>query len=276
MGKQDRTEKVRGWYLKTPIKSWHCHVQGRCIEVTRKLLYSRFPDDNKRGPITTFTPESRMKMLRATARIDWKKVGKSVFVSLTYPDQHIERSYKERSKQRSLMARYIEKYADKKISLIWRCEWKARRSGMYKGMIVPHFHLIVCGVRYLPKALVRRWWRIVLGAKGPLCTDVRALKGEEGAARYLAKYLSKSDALDRAAYLNNPYSMGRHWGITRSKLIPRMPIDVDKPINGDELKFAQEEAKKVRQRYDEKIDGGFTIFGDAEAKRFVKRLVKSC
>lgn len=215
-----------------------------------------------------------MRMLRTVNRIDWRTVGRSVFVTLTYPDQFIERTYKARTQQRSLMNRYIEKFAKRKVGIVWRCEWKSRRSGQYKGKLVPHFHLLVCGVAFLPQARVREWWRTILGATGALATDVRAITGEEGAAMYLTKYMAKVDTLDRAAYLNNPYTMGRQWGLSRSKQIPRAKITVNRDLDEEETAFAQFECAKDRPRYNPLLDGGFTLFGNEVEKEFTQRLGK--
>jgi len=171
--------------------------------------------------VNGFSRAARLRLLKEIAVIDWRNAGRCLFLTLTYPDEVGKCSYKERTTQRHLVMRRIEKYLGRKVSCLWRVEWQDRKSGSRKGELMPHLHILLFGVDYLPWAHLRQWWREVLGHGGPIHTFVQLIEGAEGTARYAAKYAAKdsSSSLVNAAYLDGAF--GRSWGMTRKNGIPR-------------------------------------------------------
>jgi len=130
-----------------------------------------------------------MRLLRLLNRIDWTQHARSLFVTLTYPDEFISRPLSRRTQDRSRFLREVETHVGKKVSSLWRLEWKPRRTGNVVGELMPHFHLVLFDVEFIPHAMVRHWWRTILGvADGPLATDVQRPKTVDGVARYIGKY----------------------------------------------------------------------------------------
>lgn len=240
---------------------WYLRVQGQCTEVFRKQVYYVKPHANKREAIGDFSRQSRMRLMRTNARVDWKAVGRAILVSVTYPPSVGERTKEERTVDRYLLSRYIEKHMKKRVPMIWRCEWKIRLSGKDKGKVRPHFHLLVLGVKFIGHWLIRKWWRLILKVSGPLATDVRNASSGEQASAYMTKYLSKNGSLEESTYHNSPNFGGRHWGITRKSLIPWSPVSSLSELDCDEAKACRAFAAHAFDHYHPEFGGGFTVFG---------------
>ena len=195
-------------------------IQGDYIQLASHFLDYPVLPSAKRGAIRGFSRASRLRMLSMVAQMDWKGITKGLFVTLTFPDEKWPNGVDQRNKYRYLFLRHMENYLGKQIGALWRIEWVARKSGRYRGKLLPHFHLVIPGIRYIPHRLVRMWWRQVLNHRGPLATDVRRLSSRKMHQVYIAKYCAKVDpssSLDYAAYLNTP---GRQWGVHRRQLLP--------------------------------------------------------
>ncbi len=149
------------------------------------------------------------------AKTDWAAVGKPLFITLTYPDALVPRHYSEMTAARSAVWRTLEEYAGKRLSAIWRIEYVPRRSGMYKGMHVPHIHLVVNEKGRLEYDRVNAAWGRALGTLDYVRTEVRRAKETRNALAYVAKYCAKpvSSSLVYPTYLSE--ARGRAWGILR-------------------------------------------------------------
>lgn len=246
--------------------TWALRIQGNCVELFRKQNLPGLPLQVPRGVVTMFSRSARMRMLRLIAKINWQEVGNSTFVTLTYPDSHYDRKNALRTMDRSQFIRDLEKFTHKKIPVLWRCEWQPRKTGTHRGLFVPHFHLLVFGVPFIPHQEVRQWWRRILDVKGSLATDVRKVVGIDGAGRYLAKYVSKYTSLDNGAYLNNPWMTGRHWGLTRPSLVPRALVEEDCLIDAFEADMLRQWFAERNPYYKEFGLGGFTALGESRKK----------
>lgn len=251
-------EKLRSPFGKTAV----CVLTGDLLEITyiasRKEL--RFP--GKRGQVKGFTASARLRMLRTVATVDWSRVRASLFITLTYPDSVAMRDMKARNRDRYLFMRHMENYLGKKVGALWRLEWKTRKTGSLAGTMVPHAHLIVFGLGYIPYAMIRKWWRNVLAVDGPLATDVQRIKGGRDVGRYVTKYCSKmpeKSSLDNASYLN---SLGRHWGIHRRDLVPWSQRFVMTFLSADEIRLAENAACMTFRYFTRDAGQGFSIFGD--------------
>ena len=252
----------RAYFQEHPLEvHWFLTIQGQCTEVSRRLKFSQVPVPPRRGVCGDFSPQSRMRVLREMARINWYSCGPCVFVQLGYPDSVIESSHIERSKQRFLWHRYLEKSMGAQIPIVWRCEWEPRKSGKYKGYLVPHFHLILVGVSYIPKEDIRRWWQLSIKSKGHLHTDIRRIYDAEGVSRYVTSYMAKSSSLGNGTYHNKHVTVGRQWGFMRGSKIPRYPLEVQRELDDGEVPALQAMAKDKWPDYGKHYEGGFTLFG---------------
>lgn len=242
-------------------ETWYLKVQGNCTEVYRKLNYSTIPSDDKRGLVGDFSRESRMSLLRLVNHIDPDKIGKSSFISLTYPDSWLYIGNKIRSTHRAQFLKKLEYNLGKEYSTLWRVEWKKRLSGHNIGAYAPHYHFMVFNVPWMNKFTVRKWWREILDVEGPLATDIKKIKNWAHASWYIGKYVAKESTLDITAYRNNPHMRGRHWGMTRKPLLPMANVDILRPMTASEVELAKAYAGEQFTHYDTEKGGGFTLFG---------------
>ncbi len=247
-------------YLPPQTIRWYARQQGNLLEVRKVVNHSVVPTDAKRGKIKGFTRSARLRMLRFIATIDWSKVTGSNFITLTYPDHVVNRSYEERTTDRTLFVRYLEEDVGGPIPTLWRVEWIARKSGELKGQIKPHLHIITFKGPPLQQSVVKHFWRKVIKVKGPLSTDVRQGKSPEHAARYASKYAAKETsvgALDNNAYLD---THGRAWGVTRRESIPLCEPRMIREMSSAAISAAMKIAARILDR---EYVGTFFVLGDA-------------
>jgi hypothetical protein len=252
---------------------WHVEIQGRVVRFFRSgaVMPKRTVFDRK--VVGPWSIQSRMRLLRLLNRIDYPRLGKSVFVTLTYPDSCQPKRYAERTRHRAKFLRWMEESLGREISVLWRVEWEERKSGAYTGKLRPHFHLMVFGVARLDWCDVRECWRDCIGAgKGPLKTWVRSIYNEDGACRYLSKYVAKYRSLDIVTYLHNEWEFGRHWGVTRPSLVPMCPVVLARQLSASEIRNVKAFARARNPWYGQNGEIGFTLLGDGHAKRFAKWL----
>ena len=240
---------------------WYVRIQGELSVVQRRLFDPPIRPPHARGEIKGFTPAARFRLLKWIATVDWKSCPDSRFISLTYPDQHAEKTYAERSKEKYLFLRYLEGWAGKQVPALWRTEWVPRQSGRFKGYLIPHFHLLCFGAGFLPNETARGWWRKILHEDGPLDTDVRKAPKDASASYYVAKYAAKLLHLDIASYHNKMSLTGRQWGVTRRKQVPMHPVEVSRLFNKEEIEVAKAIGRESFSRYGEYGEGGFTMLG---------------
>jgi len=222
-------------------------VTKRGSLLTAKLIVPPppFAKPVPRGDIKEFSRASRLRMLKWVAAIDWQRATPASFVTLTYPDSRASVSMEQRTMNRHLFIRDIESHLGNDTYGIWRIEWKSRKSGKLIGKQVPHFHLLLMNVPYIPYQKIRLWWKRALQHDGLLATDIRQCKNAKQAALYVAKYMTKvpaSSSLDNHAYLSK---RGRHWGLMRQRSIPLCPLEAGVKIEPLQFEAAYDEACRV-------------------------------
>lgn len=241
---------------------WSAVFCGSRLTVKHRTDVKRPRPHGKRKPIRGFSRGSRLRMLKMAAEIEWRLLGDSIFITLTIPDECGVGTPDSRTAMRHGFVRYMESYLQEQIPILWRVEWKRRKSGVCTGKFAPHIHLLVLGVKYVPQEKIRAWWRKITGKEGPLSTDVRDVKGGEMAAVYIAKYCAKSDtvpSLDNVTYLNNA---GRQWGVHRRGLVPRCRECNFDFLTREIVAWLRRVAGAKLHWYDPTIDEGFTLLGD--------------
>lgn len=239
-----------------------CTLQGTCLQIGFSYHAKVKSIPPLRAGITTFSAKSRRRILEFCNKIDYEKCGRCSLITLTYPDTQIHVEYKERTQDRYLFLRKLETHLGRMVPTLWRCEWKSRRSGRYKGYAVPHVHYLAFGVPWVDWKFIRQAWRGVLHHDGPLSTDIRESKNKKQTLLYVGKYIAKVCSLDNVPYINNASLVGKAWDITRQKLIPLHPpirfLDLPK-AKVDELRWLVGQAIP---KYDTKLGGSVTIFGE--------------
>jgi len=184
-----------------------------------------------RGTVRGFSRSSRKRMIEfmAKARI----VGQMLFATFTYPDEFpVDDKETWHAHFEALRRRIERKYPDYRI--LWRVEYKRRKSGINFGMVAPHYHMIIdtlneteLNVRedtYIdygvakPKATstlsreFETWslqaWSEIVGSDDVKhsehgCFTV-ACRNRRHAYHYISKYVAKIDYDD--------YEVGRRWG----------------------------------------------------------------
>lgn len=240
----------------------YLYWQGKSLTYKEVYNWRESPGTEKRGQITQFTYSSRLRLLKFFAKVDWSKIGKSLLISLTYPDARADRTYQERTQDRYLFLRKVERHLGRKVAAVWRAEFVKRRSGEYQEILIPHIHILMFNVTWIPWPIVRSWWRDILAYSGPLCTDVRRAVTSEIIASYICKYVAKVEStysLDYAAYLNNP---GRHWSIVRKGLIPLHHREKSQQLTEREIDLLRVIASQILEFYDVRKGGSFTLLGN--------------
>jgi len=240
--------------------------RGELLEISHLPHRKKKPLYHRRGQIKGFTKGARLRMLRMIASINWGSVKHGVFITLTYPDEHADRSMGERNTDKYLFMRYIEKHLGKKVGVIWRLEWEPRKSGKRLGQLTAHWHLIVFGIKFIPKDVVRSFWQCVLRADGPVVTWIDGITTGKKLARYVGKYCSKlpeADVLDNSTYLN---SQGRHWGVMRRELVPFADRVVIPCLTDKELHLVENLACMTFRYFCREAQQGFSVFGENAKK----------
>ena len=120
------------------------------------------------------------------------------------------------------------KYAKDKfgLHLIWKREYKLRKSGRNKGEAMPHFHVLIGGltpkqqsiwINICVQLLVR--WVQITGTDNDDALAVainkksyRRIENPKHATCYISKYFSKDEPID----IPEGESIGRCWGYSKS------------------------------------------------------------
>lgn len=208
-----------------------------------------------------FSRAARFRLLKFIATVDWEQALPCLFVTLTYPDACVATRATLRNQHRYLIHRHMEKALSVEIPMIWRVEWKARKTGVNKGIYLPHIHLLLFGVKFLDVELIRHRWAMTIGHNDWCSVWVEACGTSKHAALYVAKYCGKVEpgipSLDKHAYLNS----GRQYGYTRKALVPlcdkrRIPIN-----DQDLVDQVRTSASEILPSYRLDEDESFTVLG---------------
>jgi len=242
---------------------WCCTRQGDYLKLHFEQAYPAIPKNATRGACGIFTPASRKRMLDRINRIDWSRVRRGMFCTFTYPDECRDRTVRERTQDRFLMWRHLEKHMGREVPLIWRVEWQRRKTGALKGEVMPHQHLVVLDYEYLPWQIWNDWWCGVLGRSEYTNTDVRRLNDGLHCAKYIAKYIAKPHPVSLVvnAYLNR--WRGRGWGILRPGLVPWAREESLTDLDPALVRYAHGVACDLWRRLDRDKPDSFTLYGKA-------------
>lgn len=202
-------------------KSPRIRLRGSLVEYRSGECKKPPPRKKKGAKISQFTRQSRLRMLKFVATIDYTSIPHSLFITLTYPDACLFKTPDQRIQDKQLWLRRCEDYLGREVCGLWRVEWVRRDSGLYVGELHPHFHLLLYNVYWIPWRKVREWWSSVLHYHDYIRTDIRRATGAAGAGYYVSKYCAKVP--ERASLVNDLSvgATGGHYGYVRRPQIPR-------------------------------------------------------
>lgn len=264
-------------YVKQPIRlgdrEWDAEVRGGLVALKGRLKCGLRCGGGRRGRITTFSRASHLRMLKTTATINWRKAKKGLFVTLTFPDGTWPQTKGQRMRALWQWFRQVENLLGKKVSALWRLEWKKRKTGAYKDQYLPHFHLIVFGASYIRKEDIRKFWANALRYEGPLATDVQRLENKRHHAVYIAKYVAKVPDLTALDYVAYSRIDGRHWGYYRRPLLPRYESMYFTDISLANVKTLRDVASSSLPWYDAAADAGFCLIGTV-GEKFARAILR--
>jgi len=247
--------------------------------------------------ITEFSKSSRRNMLNAMAQM--RNIGAGYFVHLTFPGMATipAKFVVTQETAKSALAALRKRIARKLPAAggIWRMELKKRLTGSSKGLIVPHFHVMIFGIVWDdPDETFRQWvarvWNEIIDPSDrkhrKAGTRVDEICNRRHAMAYASKYTAKTSGESE----DKGQLWGRRWGtfgiVDRSpvltiqcpsELLAHMRREIRKFLearNKIAHKFAWENRKKValvpikppRNRFARRLsrlslDDGFSILG---------------
>lgn len=174
--------------------------RARSILVTGRVR--RQEAGGKRGQVRSFSAASRARLRGRFGGLKREEVGLALFVTLTYPVE-VGQDVDCGSDLRAFLKRLRRRYPQ--AAAVWRKEWQ--QNGM------PHYHLLVLGVPFIPHQWVARAWYEVVGSglekHLQAGTQVERVHTYRKACSYLEKYMGKvSDDLPEGV------TIGRLWGVS--------------------------------------------------------------
>lgn len=167
-----------------------------------------------RGEVVSFSAAARRRMMRLIASTEIDK--RPIFSTLTLPDVFSSDMAKWKRDIDALGKRFRRKFPSG--SLVWRIEFKERKSGGSVGLMAPHFHLLVWGVFLVE---FRRWvaeaWYEVVGSGSRdhfmAGTSSERVRKWSGVNYYASKYVAKVGAFPDGW-------RGKSWGVIGRENLP--------------------------------------------------------
>jgi len=174
-----------------------------------------------RGKVKAFSDASRRRMLRLIAKLE--QTRKPIWMDLTYPDEFFNERLDGRLLKESHLKKFYQRleYVFPEVAVIWKLEYKDRKSGKFVGEMFPHFHMLVWGLHDenlydLRQLVARMWWEVcgkLSDAHLEAGTSVSRIKSYRGVFFYAAKYMSKEVEEEVS-------EVGRWWGVKGRENLP--------------------------------------------------------
>lgn len=126
------------------IEVW---VGAGLIKVVKQGRHKIIPEGDsnqkKRGQIHGFSRASRRRMMQFLAKVRLDE-GLPLFGTTTYPDIFPDEAEKFKRDLQTLIERLKRRF--RLVGLLWRLEFKMRKSGVNIGKVAPHFHWLLWNV----------------------------------------------------------------------------------------------------------------------------------
>lgn len=183
----------------------------------------------KRQRITEFSSSSRRNMMKLIHKLKGHTGG--YFLTMTYDGLFTSSPEQIKRDIATMRKRIMRRFPD--CGAIWRMELKRRKSGESKGLLVPHYHVLLFGVKQaqiddlpigedkeLSMSAIQRlrlwvsraWNEVINGSVKHLKagTNCRAILTMRHAFNYVSKYVGKKD--EETPNEDEPQFWGRRWG----------------------------------------------------------------
>lgn len=147
--------------------------QGRC-----KIIPEGASTQKKRGQIHGFSRASRRRMMQLLAKVCLDGLL-PLFGTTTYPDIFPDEAEKFKRDIRTLIERLKRRFP--MVGLLWRLEFKVRKSGVNAGKVAPHFHWLLWNVplKFDFKPESGKWAKISKGRDGKWRETVKFYDGDK-------------------------------------------------------------------------------------------------
>jgi hypothetical protein len=214
-----------------------------------------------RGEITHFSRQARFRWLKRAAEIDWQKIDKAIFVTVTYPDEALTWDRHVLKADRKRFWQDLERYVIRPISAIWRTEWVPRKSGLHVGKVSPHHHYLIFGVTYIDKTVTNELWKKSIGVKCYTRTETKSVGAGDVAAFYVSKYCAKASSGHSLVDVTKRHNTGRQIGWLRRERIPRKPLTCIEDIGEKAYIALVRCAAEIFPWVVDDVGCGFTVLG---------------
>jgi hypothetical protein len=172
------------------------------IKVVKQWRHEIIPEGaskpNKRGQIHGFSRASRRRMMQFLAKVRLDELL-PLFGTTTYPDIFPDEAEKFKRDLQTLIERLKRRFP--LVGLLWRLEFKRRKSGVNVGKVAPHFHWLLWNVprAFDFKAETGKWakisqardrtWRetVKFYDGGKIATVVNAVSGQDRFTEWLSR-----------------------------------------------------------------------------------------
>jgi hypothetical protein len=133
----------------------------------------------RRGTIQEFSNASRRRMMHFLAKVVLVDDNLPLFGTTTYPDMFPGDGEKFKRDIRTLIERLKRRFPE--IGLLWRLEFKVRRSGLNVGKVAPHFHWLLWNVpeKFDYKTETGKWAKMTQAQDGTWQQNIRFREGEK-------------------------------------------------------------------------------------------------
>jgi hypothetical protein len=236
-------------------------VQGTLFQCVIEGYFHQAPVCHTRRPIVEFSNKARLNLFKFQNTIDWTRIGRSQFLTFTYPDEVLPRTHKQLNVDRYLIHRSIENIKGRRIAVMWRKEYVTRQTGIHIGTLQPHWHLIAFDVGFFPYKDLRVAWKKHLHVQNEPDMDFEEIDCGEKAGYYIAKYTAKPHEPYRLGNIPNLNKIGRHYGMMRRELIPRCRRRFYGQMTHEQAHIITREARKVLDKLYDARPMSFALFG---------------
>jgi hypothetical protein len=189
-------------------------IKTQCVEWHTEGAYrgSMGEVESLRGEIRTFSRKSRSRLIKFLMGLEERPTA---FGTFTYDPEILLGMSDDEIRDKSGQDLHAFEKRLKRFGVtwgVWRREWKYQKSGVLKGSLVPHFHLLAWVRRDdRVRMKIMRYWVSLTGASRSAAYNVAGRKkswqwldGKKGVLKYVSKYAAKGDEAGVA--------LGRSWG----------------------------------------------------------------
>ncbi len=184
---------------------------------------------SKRGFISEMSKKASIRCRKTACRLPL-----TLWIDFTFPDDiYVGLNHDEiRKKCNEILNRFQRYLKGRGYNLFWKREWKPRKSGRLKGIMIPHFHTFLIGLTDEEKkrpevtiiSLFQKWVEttetLETGKALGVClrrekdgspASYRFITSLKAAIKYVSKYFAKPETFE--GY--EPQPIGRTWGYSK-------------------------------------------------------------